>query len=260
MQTFYLGTHEASWLRKTDAPLFISRRRLAKLNRLPRARGPVGIDSGGFTELSMYGEWTVSVKQYVEEVRRFVDCIGNIQFAAQQDWMTEEVILKKTGLTVEDHQRKTLENYLDLINAAPELPWAPVIQGWTWGDYMRHAEAYQKAGIDLSKPPVVGVGSICRRQATLRIGTILACLQDTRAKLHCFGMKTRGLPLNQKHIGSSDSLAWSFRARRSPPLPECDHPCCNSCLRFALRWRAKLLKLLRMPNHVAEPPVEQTLF
>jgi hypothetical protein len=230
------------------------------LNKLPRAKGPVAIDSGGFTELSMHGEWTVSMKQYVEEVRRFVDCIGNIQFAAQQDMLCEPQILKKTGLTVEIHQRKTLENYLDLMNAAPELPWAPVLQGWSWGDYMRHAEAYQRAGIDLSKPPVVGVGSICRRQATLRIGTILACLQDTRARLHCFGMKTRGLPSNEKYIESSDSLAWSFRARRSPPLPECDHESCQNCLRFALRWRSKLLKMLGMPNTVQEPPVEQRLF
>jgi hypothetical protein len=35
--TFYLGTHHPNWLRKTDVPLFISRRRLTGRKSLPRA-------------------------------------------------------------------------------------------------------------------------------------------------------------------------------------------------------------------------------
>ena len=58
---FYLGTHHPSWLRKTDVPLFVSRRRLAGLKTLPRARGPWALDSGGFQELILHGEWTVSI-------------------------------------------------------------------------------------------------------------------------------------------------------------------------------------------------------
>jgi hypothetical protein len=32
LETFFLGTHQPNWLRTTDEPLFISRRRLEKMN------------------------------------------------------------------------------------------------------------------------------------------------------------------------------------------------------------------------------------
>lgn len=32
---------------------------------------------------------------------------------------------------------------------------------------------------------------------------------------------------------SADSLAWSFDARRSAPLPDCAHANCATCLRYA---------------------------
>jgi len=54
------------------APLQLARR-LEKLNRLPRARGPYAIDSGGFTELSKYGAWAITVDRYIAEVRRCAD-------------------------------------------------------------------------------------------------------------------------------------------------------------------------------------------
>lgn len=237
LNTFFLGTHHADWLRKTDVPLFVSRRRLAGRKSLPRARGVWALDSGGFQELNLNGRWTVTPRQYVAEVRRYVEAVGNLRFAATQDFMCEPVVLARTGLTVEEHQRRTIDNVKELLDLAPELPWAPVIQGWTWGDYMRHADAYQAAGIDLARFPAVGVGSVCRRQGTTRAGTVLACLQDTRAKLHGFGFKIRGLPLNDEYFSSADSLAWSFAARHKPALPECadDHRSCQNCIRYALR-------------------------
>ena len=47
-------------------------------------------------------------------------------------------------------------------------------------------------------------------------------------------------------IESSDSLAWSYHARREPPRPECrgKHINCANCLAFALEWRADLLESL----------------
>ena len=238
LDTFFLGTHHPGWLRKTDVPLFVSRRRLAGRKRPPRARGVWALDSGGFQELSLHGGWTVTPAQYVAEVRRYVAEIGGLRWAATQDWMCEPAVIVRTGLTVAEHQRRTIDNVKELLDRAPELPWAPVIQGWTWGDYMRHADAYQAAGIDLSRFPAVGVGSVCRRQGTTRAGTVLACLRDTRARLHGFGFKVRGLPPNDDHLTSADSLAWSFAARRKPALPECadDHRSCQNCIRYALRW------------------------
>lgn len=245
-------------------PLFISRRRLEKLNKLPRARGPWALDSGGFTELSMHGRWTITVKQYVAEVRRCVDCIGNMAWAATCDYMVEPEILRKTGLTVEKHQELTIDNLLEARSLAPDLPIIPVLQGWTWGDYLYHAEDYARRGIDLGKEPVVGVGTGCRRQSTTRFGAILATLRrDLGDRLHSFGLKIRGLELSQDQVASADSLAWSYNARRKPALPECEgqHASCQNCLRYALRWRRKVMQLLGKDDGPAEEPqVQRTLF
>lgn len=192
------------------------------------------------------------MKQYVAEVRRYVECVGNVRFAAPMDWMTEDAILRKTGTTVEHHQMLTLLNFVELLNAAPDLPWMPVLQGRSWGDYMRHAEWYEKAGVDLKKVPVVGLGTMCRRSAQTLPNAVIATLAADGLRLHALGYKLRGLALAKDHLVSSDSLAWSYNAQRNPPLPECSHASCNSCLKFALRWRAKVMRLLG----VDEPPRE----
>lgn len=243
--TFFLGTHHASWLEKTDVPLFLSRRRLESRRSLPRARGAWALDSGGFTELSLHGAWRLAPRDYARLVRRFVDEIGGLRWAAIQDWMCEENILKRTGQTVAAHQRRTLESWLELKSIAPEVLWAPVLQGWTRGDYLEHLDDYARAGVDLTSVPVVGVGSICRRQHTLRAAMLMNELHDIGLHVHAFGFKTSGLTSAWQSLASSDSLAWSLNARKNPPHPDCDHARCANCLRYALAWRDDLLARLK---------------
>jgi len=69
----------------SDVPLFLSRRWLAGRKSLPRARGPWALDSGGFTELSTYGRWTLTPVDYAAEVRRYAGEIGNLAWAAAMD-------------------------------------------------------------------------------------------------------------------------------------------------------------------------------
>src|SRR5262245_1670856 len=101
-----------NWLERTDVPLMVSRRRIEQRckRRLPRALGPWVLDSGGFTELAMFGEWRSSAQQYAAQVRRYADEIGGLCWAAPQDWMCEPSMLERTGLTVAEHQRRTIEN------------------------------------------------------------------------------------------------------------------------------------------------------
>lgn len=242
--TFYLGTHETSWLGKTEVPLFISRRRLAMRKSCPRALGPWALDSGGFTELSMFGEWRTSPEQYVSEVRRWSAEIGNLDWAAIQDWMCEPWILEKTGKTVAEHQALTIQSYLTLRDMAPEVPWCPVLQGWTNGDYLDHVEQYEAAGVDLRTFPVVGLGSVCRRQHMLRVTMLIRHLTDEGIRLHGFGFKTKGLQLAHHSLASADSLAWSYDARRNPPLKGHAHKNCANCLEYALEWRDNMLATL----------------
>jgi hypothetical protein len=246
---FYLGVHKPAWVAATDVPLFLSYRRLAGLRRLPRARGPYAIDSGGFSELSMNARWTFSAARYADDVRRFAAEIGPPDFVAVQDYMCEAAILAKTGLTVEEHQKRTIASYLELRELAPEIPWAPVLQGWTWGDYEDHVASYERAGVDLRALPIVGVGSICRRQQTTRAAILLRSLASEGLRVHAFGMKVQGLAAVADCITSADSMAWSYGARRqrrdgSARLTNCPHASCANCLDYALVWRALLLERL----------------
>ena len=102
---FYLGTHEQSWLRRAGVPLFVSHRRLALLKNYYRAVAPWALDSGGFTELNLHGRWATTARAYMDAVKRYIEEIGSLQWAATQDWMCEPYVLAKTGLSVAEHQR-----------------------------------------------------------------------------------------------------------------------------------------------------------
>lgn len=238
---FFLGTHQVDWLAHAGVDLFVSRRRLFTRKGLPRAAAAWALDSGGFTELSMHGRWTVAPAQYVREVRRFRDEIGRLEWAAPQDWMCEPVITEKTGLTVEEHQRRTVDNFLELRALAPDLPFVPVVQGWSAWDYLRCVELYDRAGVDLRALPLVGVGTVCRRQGTLAGSNIFAQLAHEGLRMHGFGVKLTGLEAFGDKLASSDSLAWSYSGRRDPPLPGHTHKNCANCLEYALVWRSKIV-------------------
>jgi hypothetical protein len=255
---FYLTTHEPSWLwdGRADFPLFVSRRRLARLKTLHRAVVPWALDSGGFTELSSYGRWTISPHQYVAEVARYAHEIGTMQWAAPTDWMCEPAIIHGgqvgrqhfpgTGLSVDRHQALTTENYLQLCELWPAqsslpCPFIPVLQGWSAGEYERHCERYAAAGVNLATAPTVGLGSVCRRQNTVSIGIITSWLASEGLRLHGFGVKTQGLSMYSVDLVSADSLAWSYDGRRNPPLPGHRHLNCANCVEYAAMWRDSML-------------------
>lgn len=238
---FYLGTHLPHWLRRTDVPLFISRRPLAR-RKPPVARGPWVLDSGGFTELSLHGQWQVSPVEYTMEVQRLSTAIGKMEWAAPQDWMCEPWIVAKTGLSVREHQQRTVANILLLRQLAPEIPFAPVLQGWTPEDYMTHVAMYRDAGLKLADEKIVGVGSVCRRQHTTEAGRIFGQLHDLGLRLHGFGVKVSGLKTYGSFLTSADSMAWSRNARWQPPLPQCvGHKNCANCFEYAMQWREKVV-------------------
>jgi len=244
---FYLGTHQPHWLRLLDVPLMVSRRTLSRYRTKPQARARWFRDSGGFTELQMHGQWTVGARTFVAEARADARDVGLMEYCAPRDWMCEPLILRGgtangihfagTHKSIAEHQALTVADYLDLLDRAPELPWVPVLQGWDLDDYLRCLELYDRAGVDLAALPRVGVGTICRRQGTDEAARILARLESEGLRLHAFGLKGTGIPNVAPFLASSDSLAWSFAARRQPPMEGCTtHKNCANCQKFALRW------------------------
>lgn len=242
---FYLGTHETSWLARLRVPLFVSHRRLRQRRRLPRAAGEWALDSGGFTELSMHGAWRTSESEYIEAVCRYEQEIGNLAWAAPMDWMCEPHIVQNTGLSVREHQERTVANYLTL---GEQGPFIPVLQGWRLEDYEHCVALYHSAGVALETLPLVGVGSVCRRQRTGEIAMIMRTLAAGGLRLHGFGVKKRGLARYGAALASADSMAWSYAARREDPLEGCTHRSCSNCSRYALRWREDLLALENSPQ------------
>ena len=165
-------------------------RRLRVYRRLPRAAAPWALDSGGFTELQQFGRWITGPAEYADRVRRYRDVIGGLMWAAPQDWMCEPIVISGgragrlafagTGLTVAEHQRRTVANLAQLRALAPDVWWLPVLQGYTAAEYLACAAMYAAAGIDLTAEPLVGLGSVCRRQATGEAHQIITALHAAR--------------------------------------------------------------------------------
>lgn len=237
---FYLGIHQPIWLTRVhDIPLLVSHRRLGHRRTLPRATTEWALDSGGFTELQLHGRWHTDAHSYVQAVRRYATEIGNLTWAAPQDWMCEQRILKRTGLTVREHQRRTVRNLVRLRELAPELPWVPTLQGWTLSDYERCADLYERVGIDLAAEPLVGIGTVCRRQRSADVERIMRAFAARNLNLHGFGIKISGLNRYAEALSSSDSMSWSMRGRYVPGCTP-SHRTESNCLRFALRWHQRI--------------------
>jgi hypothetical protein len=243
---FFLGTHRPNWLAISRVPLFIS---AVTLRKAPRQKAACvwALDSGGFSELSTHGKWRGNDNMYAGEVNMWAEKIGGLQWAAIRDHMCEPFILEKTGGTVRDHQMRTIESLVNLRAIAPWIPWAPVLQGWQPDDYESHAQAYREAGFDLSREPIVGVGSVCRRQATSEGEAVFRRVATLGLRVHAFGVKADGLRRYGSLLASADSMAWSFVARRRQiRLDGCvGHKNCANCFRFAMQWRDSLVASLQ---------------
>ncbi|MFD3535208.1 hypothetical protein [Streptomyces sp. NPDC058664] len=258
--TFYLGA-KPHLLQHTDKPLFVSDSTLREQKKLKPAKGRYSVDSGGFSELQENGHWTRSPRQYADDLVRYAESIGPYDWAAQQDWMCEEAIIHGgifnrqrfvgTGLSVVEHQRRTVGNFLDLMSINDKLKIIPVVQGDRPAAYEQCINLYDQAGIRLTDYPVVGIGSVCRIQATRKAVDIVQHVSSILGtnRLHGFGFKTEGLRLVGHLLGSADSHAWSLNGRHKPGCDfrlSRDKPHKNeaNCLRYALAWRDRVLDAL----------------
>lgn len=244
---FHLGTDEPTWIGRSPVPLFCS------LNRWRRfgARAAVAgwaCDSGGFTQC-LRGGWTISPEEFLEKVYILADKCPGMMWAAPQDWMCEPGSVAATGKSVEEHMRLTVENFLLLREIDTRGLIIPVLQGWEPGDHERCVELYRDAGVELRDEALVGVGSICRRQASDEIQSIIQSLAAEGLRLHGFGVKTRGLHRYAASLHSADSMAWSYQAwkKSSEKGALCGstaHKSCNHCYTWAHQWHQNVLTRL----------------
>lgn len=92
----------------------------------------------------------------------------------------------------------------------------------------------------MTAEPLVGLGSVCRRQALGEATAIVQALAALGIRLHGFGMKGEGIALYGAQLETADSMAWSYAGRRRPN-PDCEVGSCANCRHYALDWRARAL-------------------
>jgi hypothetical protein len=175
------------------------------------------MDSGAFTEISTFGRYRHGVEEYAAQIKRWAhNGSGKLLAAACQDYMCEPFIVEKTGLSVAEHQRLTIERYDALtMQDVGGVYILPVIQGFEPADYVAHIRAY---GDRLKPGAWVGVGSVCKRNGSPdQVAVVLMAIKAERPDLllHGFGLKTTSLahPFVRSMLHSADSMAWSYAAR-----------------------------------------------
>lgn len=211
---FFVGLDEPAHVPHFDAA-FVSVNRLRRRKSHMRARDWI-MDSGAFTEISRHGHYRHTVAEYASQIRRFAGD-GRLLAAVAQDWMCEPWIVERTGLSVAEHQRLTIERYDALLaEDTAGIYIMPVLQGYSIEDYERHVQAY---GQRLAPGAWVGVGSVCKRNGDpSAIYRVLHAIKSLRPdlRLHGFGLKTTALSREAicALLESADSMAWSLAARR----------------------------------------------
>ena len=199
------------------------------------------LDSGAFSRIFRQ-QGHLPLQEYADQIRRWSSC-GNLQAAVAQDWMCEPEILQITGMTVEQHQLLTTENYLQLRELVDSAYVMPVIQGYQPWEYAQHT---QDLSPHLEQCAWAGVGSVCRRQGSpQQVARVLSAILQVRPdlRLHGFGVKTTALSDASVALRfhSVDSMAWSYAARRQ------GSPGGRNSLRTCLEWLRKVENIRPRP-------------
>lgn len=220
LETFFVGIHHPHNAHKVPAACI-------SLNTLERRRSaflppPLGwlLDSGAFTLLNKHGAYPDKPIAHALKIIRWAGMVAGLRAAVAQDYMCEPFVLAKTGLTIADHQRLTVERYDELVACLAlldcDVPIMPVLQGWDPADYVSHLRQY---GARLKFGMWVGVGSVCKRQGDVEaLRAVLRAIKAERPDLllHGFGVKLTALrdPEVRRLLHTADSMAWSFSARK----------------------------------------------
>ena len=175
------------------------------------------LDSAGFVAMARYGFYPWTVAAYIE-----------LAAAAPWRWFSAmdlcvEPEIARDDAEVLDRIAGTVRLYVRCLHAAEEQGiadrLAPVVQGWRPDHYLRCLD--RLPGIEHA--PVLGVGSVCRRQVggadgVLRVvDTLDRALGNGAARLHLYGVKSEAMHALRDHprVASVDNQAYGQTVRRA---------------------------------------------
>ncbi len=200
------------------------------------------MDSGAFSEININGHYTYSIDKYLKCVE-----LHQPSLFFNMDFMCEPFVIQKTNLSIAEHQVLSTINQMKIMDSLKNYnikgQFAGVIQGWEIDDYLAHIDLLRSNNLIL---PYMGIGSICRRNATEQIIAIIEAVKKELpyTKLHGFGIKTEVLQDKRVHhwLHSGDSMAWSFAGRYVKVKP-CNKKCiypnqknCANCRIYMMKW------------------------
>lgn len=262
---FYVGIYQKSHINYVVDKFCLSYRRLRKYKKtfpIPQNLEWM-LDSGAFQELRLNGKYTFTPEEYFEKVREY-----RPNLFVNMDYMCEPSQMKKTGLSIKEHQKLSLENQIILSDYADDesLELMGTIQGWLPHEYIGHIDFLKEHG---QLKPYMGVGSVCRRNAEKEIIKILKTIRKNLpswVKLHGFGIKISLLKFREVYdlLDNCDSMAWSFQGRKQGEkftnrvkslwghqcLVDDTHVCekntddCANCGRYMDNWVRKIHRLI----------------
>lgn len=121
----------------------------------------------------------------------------------------------RTGLTIAEHQRLTIERYDALIAEDTGVYIMPALQGYAARDYVSHIRQY---GDRLKHGMWVAVGSVCKRNGNpSEVKAVLHAIHTERPDLRLHGLGLKSTAIGNSYISrllySADSMAWSYAAR-----------------------------------------------
>lgn len=226
------------------------------------------LDSAGYTAMKNWqakgpqagigGVFPWSYAQYIE-----LALLLNPRWWSQPDLCCEPEIARNQG-EIDYRIRATatfLEGTLQVVHdwsAAAGMSWArpmPIIQGWSVDDYLRSLDLTLEVWGRWSSapPPLIGVGSVCRRNLThpshglLSIISALELHLPSSSRLHLFGVKGSALSTLKTFpcVASVDSMAYDFGARVKSRLTGTSNNLAHRC--------AEMSSWLSAANHRIEP-------
>lgn len=247
----------------------LSTNRIKSRKKEIRNKGKWMLDSGAFTQILQHGKFVISEDKYVEIIKRHED--KNLVCAVTQDYMCEPFILEKTGKTVREHIRMTVQRYFNILKkmrkAGCKTMLLPVLQGIEAQDYIECLDLYEDGwrklqnlygmlyrfgGDAFTLPNRIGFGSMCKRNGNP--GEVEAIIDQmhhrlTKFHIHLFGFKTTGLNFKwdiASRIHSADSFAYSMRDRKyyAHEAPEINVRTNDSRAKLAIEHGRKMAKLV----------------
>ena len=177
---------------------------------------PIHLDSAGYVALSEYKGFPWTVDQYLD-----LCAAAPWKWFASMDMCVEPQIARHETAIL-DRISGTVRLNLECLNGAERRGisdrFVPVIQGWSGQHYLR---CLDRMAWIIEGRPLVGIGSMCRRNVEGQYGILQIVDALDRAmprdvRFHLFGIKSDGMEELRGHprIASFDSQAYGTAARR----------------------------------------------